>query len=218
MKKKLILIIVLTASILSCTEEKVYSCNEDVNEWVISNLSSVKEMSRTDWIKLDDIQKQAVYNAFSPEQKVKFWEEKFTETKQMDWSPEELSHIIEAEDFFKTHKHFFYKKLTDEDLNELELFAYLWVKKGVEVLGWMDKVGLSIIATGDSLQDTKGNTLKSNFLPNENENEKPNCNCHGGNLITVCNASQEYCEESDCNTGNYCGILLLEECNGTCKY
>ena len=163
MKKKLILIIVLTASILSCTEEKVYSCNEDVNEWVISNLSSVKEMSRTDWIKLDDIQKQAVYNAFSPEQKVKFWEEKFTETKQMDWSPEELSHIIEAEDFFKTHKHFFYKKLTDEDLNELELFAYLWVKKGVEVLGWMDKVGLSIIATGDSLQDTKGNTLKSNF-------------------------------------------------------
>ena len=77
---------VLSCVLNSCTQdaEVVYSCNEEINEWTIENLSMIQEMTRSEWLKLDENKKRAAYRGFTQQQRINFWIEKIEENMARD--------------------------------------------------------------------------------------------------------------------------------------
>lgn len=223
MKKGVILLLssIALSVMYSCNQEanSVYSCSKAINEWVVENLSVIKTMNRADWNQLDEEKKVAVYRAFSFQQRVVFWDEKFKEVMSLNWSEDELQHIEKAHDFLKDHLSFLSsRELTDDESDELHRFCYLWVKEGMEKLGWAEKVPLSIIATGNSIENMDGEIVMMSPLPLvDGPSEKPNCNCHAGNIIFHMCGQNSSCDDSGCDgASNGCGFFWEESCDGRC--
>lgn len=213
---------------MSCSEDSdtVYSCDKQVDAWVKANVAEVRTMTRKQWKGLSNRVNIAVYRAFKPEQKVRFWEEKLKEVKEMDWTRNELEHIQKVEVFLSTrHNLFENRKLTTKEIDELETFFYKWQQEAEQNLGWDKKVAYSIAATGLSLKDKKGNveyrkkSLRSSAMMSaaaEPSPEKLDCNCKIENPI-ACFPAGPTCDETDCSSVNYgCGWLLLQSCDGRC--
>lgn len=77
--------------------------------------------------------------------------------------------------------------MSDEESDELHRFCYLWIKEGMEKIGWTEEIPLSIIATCNSLHNKEGEIIIRTPLPFVDEpSETPNCNCHANNLFFIC--------------------------------
>lgn len=115
MQKFISLALVIGAMIwASCSQDDApcYSCDDEVNEMVKTNLEEIHSMTRSQWKDLDTNVSLAVYRAFTPEQKIQFCKEKFAEVKSLGWNEEELAHIEKAEAFVNSHPELFV-----EDIN-----------------------------------------------------------------------------------------------------
>lgn len=213
-------LILLFFSLLSCSQqdEVIYSCDETVNDWVQDHLTEIQQMNRENWLHVNDQVSIAVYRAFTADQRINFWRAKFEEVKNMSWSKDELMHIQMAENFVNSHLHFFSgEPLTDDQLDELESFFYKWQNEAMENLGWKKEVGLSIVATGNSLKNTKGEIIP--LFSDRNDvmsvSAESKCNCNAG--ADFCFNVPGPCEESSCEEYSPgCGWLMLMACNGLC--
>lgn len=212
MRQKFVLLFLVMGSTLFCScykDEIAYSCNESVNFWVKENLETIHSMKTTDWNYLEDSLKIAVYRAFTPQQRIDFWHNRFKEVKAMKWTPEEILHIEKAESFLENHLHFLSKKrLSGDELDELDLFGYDWITEGIELYGWTSQTGNLIIGTGFTIK-------------NESKDQVPlqKCHCHADNIIFhTCWADSRGCfkEKCDQNTTMGCGFFLMEDCDGIC--
>ena len=212
-KYYLFMLIVSSLCAQSCTndEEIKYSCDKATDVWVKENLEKVRSLTRSEWIDLGTDKQIASYRAFTPEQKIQFWRDKIIEVKKLEWSKAEIRHIEEVEDFLETHHHLFSnKKRTDAESDELELFFYMWQKKGVEELGWTDRVGISLFGTGYPVVDTSGNVAIKGIYPPEN--------CHCNTVEDFCNPAFGPCiKVTWCNVVGGCGWFWGLECNGRCN-
>ncbi len=83
----------------SCQKEEIYSCNEEVNDWVKENLKEIRTMTRSEWKNLDEYVKRGCFVAFTQQQKVDFWKEKFNEALELGWTKEEAEHIKAEQQF-----------------------------------------------------------------------------------------------------------------------
>lgn len=163
MIRGLIIVIGLFVSLCSCSQSDqiTYSCDMEVDGWVKDNLSEIQKMNRTSWMNVASEYSIAVYRAFTPEQKVEFWRDKFQEVKKLSWNEKELSHIIKLESFMFDHTYYFYKaELSENDLDEMELFCYKWQEYAIEQFGWTKQVVGSIAMTGKKVLDTKGGIMR----------------------------------------------------------
>lgn len=228
MEKKFFILMLLCAALFtSCSQEEdsVYSCDKEVDAWVKANVDQVHVMTRAQWKGLSESVNRAVYRAFTPEQRIKFWQEKFAEVKRLDWSDAEINHIQKAEDFLNSHHNLFRKgRLDNDDLDELDAFFYKWAKDAEREFGWDKKVVYSIVATGNEVKDTKGNlVVRKRSLPAsakmslaaEQGNHKDNCNCNNGSIWSCMNDAP--CEDVDCDgSDNGCGLFMFFPCDGRC--
>lgn len=220
----------LFASCDNDSDESVYSCNKTINSWVKENLPQIRKMTRTEWKELPVEVGSASYVAFTSEQKSTFWKEKIQEVKSLPWNQEELNHLEKLEDFIDKNS-FIYESdnLTDEEADKLELFCYQWSKYAEEHLHWSKNVIHSILMTGYSPIDTKGNletkkqrALKSSIVPGEitvgggiSIGFKRDCNCNIDCLMSC--MGDLPCEQSVCeNLLRGCGWLLCQSCDGRC--
>lgn len=156
-----VMLTVLSIQLLFACDDKndslMFSCNPVVQKAVASNLSTVRKMKRTDWLKFRQDFKRALYRAFTPAQRKEIWIDKFKELKNLDWSKEELLHIKKVEDFMCTHEELFTdKKLTDEQQNAIDMFFLNWTKEGELNLGWDKTIAISIAGTPCRTTDTHG--------------------------------------------------------------
>lgn len=224
MKKSYCFISVIFAllAMSACTaDELTYSCNKDVDGWVKDNLTEIHEMTRSEWLKMDEGVSIAVYRAFTPDQKIRFWQEKFIEVKNLPWNAEELKHIELAEQFLNTHQDYFDEgKLSDEQLDEVETFSYKWIRTGIEQLGWDDAVVISIVMTGFKVKNTKGEVIRpiSSYSDNVIEvSVERECHCNSG-ILNSCGLSQETCSDFHCiEVDKGCGFLFLYTCDARCE-
>ncbi len=214
----------LMALITSCSqsEEIFYSCDKTQDEWVKENLSEIRQMTRSEWLQVDETLARPVYRAFTPEQRIAFWQDRFNETKKLSWTDEELAHIQEAEDFMNSHLDFFHDELLPEQEDELELFFYKWQKFGIEQLGWKPSVALAIITSGEKLKNTNGDleisskTIARNAtMSSRSESSSNKCDCNVGR-INSCFLSNTKCIETSCDLAYSCGALWLQDCEGEC--
>lgn len=161
MRKLLTMIIMLLcySTNLACQDikEKVYCCDSAINKAVIDNLPNIRQMDRSQWLKLREDFKTPVYRAFTPEQKHELWKGKFKELKTLPWTKAERKHINKAIKWVETHPFIWSdRKSTDEELNEMELFFTKWTIEAEEKLNWDKRVAIALFQTPDRMLDTKG--------------------------------------------------------------
>lgn len=213
----------------ACSQDydPVYSCDKQIDAWVKSNVDEVHAMTRAQWKGLSNKVNVAVYRAFTPEQKIKFWQEKFAEVKSLNWDTEEFHHIQKAEDFFMAHHDVYYEgRRTDEELDEIDKFFYTWQKEAERNFGWTKEIAYSIAGTGLALKDRKGTleirkkSLRSSAkmaVASESGNDKSECNCNTESNISCFPTVSYPCEDADCiGTTMGCGWLWVSECDGRC--
>lgn len=214
-----VLAMVLLVNLSSCTQEDehVYSCNKNLDSWIKENLPSIQSMSRKDWLRADSTTTIALYRAFTPQQRVKFWKEKLNEVKTLKWSEKELLHIQKIEDFVNAHTEYFDgKDLTDDQLDSLELFSYQWTEYAITTLGWSKQLCGSIIGTGKQLKNKKGELVATSVSSHSNSRITKLENCDCSVTSDWCGIGW-YCKDTDCDTDNFgCGFLLLYNCDGNC--
>lgn len=138
-------------------EKKVYCCDPTINRGIVDNLSSIRKMDRSQWLKLKEDYKIPAYRAFTPEQKHELWKGKFKELKTLPWTKAELEHINKAIKWVERHPFLWSnRKSTDEELNELDLFFTKWTIEAEEKLNWDKQVAIALFQTPDRVLDTKG--------------------------------------------------------------
>lgn len=215
----LLFIVVAFTAVTSCSEDyelNSYSCNKSINNWVKDHLSDIRNMSREEWISLEDSLKISVYRAFTQQQRLSFWKDKFNNIKSLDWSKEELLHIEKAESFLEDHYEFLSNEmLSDNQLDELELFGYKWVHDGERLFGWPLSLGIQMIGSGEDIHNKTDTIVYRKPVP------PLNCHCHLGNSIFhTCGLSNgcygSNCIESGSSVG--CGVFLSETCDGICDF
>lgn len=208
--------------LISCSQEDLtYSCNKQVDEWIKEHLTAIHQMTRADWIQIDGSFGVSVYRAFTKEQKLQFWREKFEKVKLLPWAEKEILHIEEAESFVNEHAYYFSDDpLKEDEIEELEVFYYRWSNKAKEELGWTDQISMAIIGTGYDLKNTYGELdLPKTSLSNSVMTLSPettDCDCSV--KVDFCGLYNLICEDTNCETGKGCGVLWLMDCTGKCEW
>ena len=217
--KKVILFSVICCliSLFSCQNEEVYSCNEEVNEWIHSNLTEIRSMKRSEWKLLNENVKGPVFSAFTPQQKYVFWREKLNEVLKLGWTEKERNHLTNLTDFVNQNERFFDidNKATDTEMENIYVFLFKWERYAMKELGWNKKIIGSIVATGNKVINTEGGVERSNETEKIVKSSGENCNCN--QTYDFCSSS-EICRNKICDTQPYCGWFLMSECNGLCEY
>ena len=211
MGKNAFFIIVLFLSLSSCNKnEVVYSCDNDVNDWVYENLDNIASMTRSEWKSLDDEYKIPVFRAFTQEQRVLFWNEKINDIiSGYDWNVEEHKHIVELLNFINNNVDIFdfSTEYSDEQIERIEVFSYKWIENALNELGWDLPLIKAIVASGDD--------IGSNSETGNVELRNPKCNCNTESWVEWCITT--HCDGGNCLESNHgCAFLLVGECNGSC--
>ncbi len=223
MMKKLIYLFGLSVALLmsSCSQddEITYSCNEEVNNFIVENLGEIKKMTRSEWLNSEEEMKNPIFGAFSPKQKIEFWREKLAETLLLDWNELEKEHIHKMLEFVENPDNFIYfstrESKSEEEIERFEIFMYKWTEYAYDVLKWNKLQIGAIVASGNRLVDTKGKVLVNNVKRVKSVSESK-CNCNTSIIGDFCSGSTT-CETTNCIEQNYCGLLLLQKCNGECR-
>lgn len=217
MKKKFSLLLLMITFLSSCNYDIVYSCDENINDWVHDNLNAIQVMTRSDWNKIEEKFKIPVYRAFTLEQKVVFWNEKLADLLLLEWSDNEKIHIQSLITFINEHQHFLngYTLLSDDEKNVFDLFFHQWIYTAQNELKWNNKLLYAILATGHSLVDNKGTLdIYKNRSALLSYGES-NCNC--STASDWCTPSNWDCLKVPCvETSHGCGTLLVYLCDGRC--
>ena len=216
MKQVFTFVIFMCLCLQSCNKEVVYSCDEIVNEWVHENLSDIRVMSRSEWNKLEEDLKMPVYRAFTHQQRMNFWNDRLSEILKLEWLDEEKAHIETLLDFINNNQYIFegYGMMSDKEKNTFDLFFYEWKDKAKIDFDWSDSLLFSILASGNTMIDTKGTLLVTDNMLNS-RSLKPTSVC-------ICSTSSDWCETSYCEgvpceeTFLGCGTIFAFDCNGRC--
>lgn len=201
----------------SCQEEEIYSCNEEVNDWVKENLKEIRTMTRSEWKNLDEYVKRGCFVAFTQQQKVDFWKEKLNEALELGWTKEEAEHIKVMCRFVDEHPEYFdfSTKRTDEEIEIFELFIYEWTKKAEQQLQWSKNTIGGLIATGNKLLDKNGTVQINQTRAMTKSGGESKCHCSTNS--DWCSGSVD-CQSTDCDEDTHgCGTLFVYSCDGRCN-
>jgi hypothetical protein len=149
-----------TVVLFSCSQDasEVYSCDEEVDAWVKENLADIRIMDREDWLKLDERVKGPAFAAFTPQQKIDFWDNRFQEIIKLDWNENELAHLnLLHATLLENPSWFDSKKMEDEKIQEqFGIFTFKWMNYAMENLKWDKKKIGAIVSSGNRLIDKDG--------------------------------------------------------------
>lgn len=219
MKQIFTLVILVSLCLYSCNNEVVYSCDENINEWVHENLSDIRIMSRSEWNNLEEDIKVPVYRAFTHQQRVNFWKNRFSDILALEWSDEEKAHIGLLLDFVNDNQYIFegYDIMSDKEKNIFDLFIYEWKDKARVDFGWSNSLLFSILASGNTMLDTTGTLLITSNKKNSRYLE-PYSSCNCSTSSDWCDSSSiNECEKKSCDDSTYgCGTIWIYSCNGVC--
>lgn len=217
-KKNFCIFFILTCVFMSScsSDDELYSCDPDANEWAKENLSEIRSMDRVDWLEIgDDTYQRASYNAFTSSQRFDFWVDKINHVLTLDWNDLEKEHIKILLDFIGDNRSVFKTGATEES----EIFFYRWSEEAKEILGWNDQVVGSIIFTGSNVLNTTGDIAfdtKNNIrLRSGGESV---CKCNASTVISACGSlfNQECITGGCLETTWGCGAMWTSECTGVC--
>ena len=232
--KKAIVLLIFVSFVVSCSMDEIYSCDREINMWVKSNLTEIKQMSSEDFLAIGDLAYQkAAYAAMEKEQRHKLWMDKLNDVLQMGWEQKEVEHIDSLISFIGRNESLFTNSQTQEKRDLFELFMYLWVEYAEEVLCWDRETIFSICGVPNKvvrIETQNGNTklTVSNVSELKSAMQSPTiksrgecacastsdwCDIFGEIPVVSCNSFNYSCE----NTQDGCGLFWRFPCDGICK-
>ena len=201
--------------------DEVYSCDKEINQWVINNRQSIQSLSRVEWLLLPDAQKVPAYRAFTKEQRVNCWLTKINEVLSLSWNDKEKEHIQEITRFIIDHQNLFDgRKLSDEQIEDVELFFYKWQKRSIGIFGWDKDMCIDIAGSALPLRNKNVEFDYIETLPklqigiDRKDQDDGECNCSVRQDFC---SSPRPCKEGSCSDTYYgCGWLWVASCTGLC--
>lgn len=209
------LLLLLIIAIISCEKKALeFSCDPEINKFVIDNKKSFASISLDELNSYDISLQRAIFNSWDYSKKHEIWLEKFyTLIQNSVLNDIETSHLNDlinhiSEDFFMQKNHLY-------PTSDHSYFAEEWILFSKEKLGWTEKyiafVVYRLYTRAEQLDEELSaiSDLKEIITSGT---ETPDCSC---------NTSFDYCSSSSCNSGNCntvggCGWLWSMVCNGTC--
>ena len=211
-----VFIIVLLIMAYACKKEnQKYSCDENINEWVIQNKSTIDTLTRGYFITLPIDYQVAAFNYLSHSQKVELWQSK-------------LALLLNQS---------YYNELAKSSIRDLQELVCVDLYNGTvsisdgDIWSIMDMSGLdsltmiidfSTLFTYDELEYYVDNyeQIHNDWFGENYELRKPEprpkCMCRWN--ITCGLFNHGLCEEGydDCTPGWGCGWFFAEPCDGRC--
>ena len=202
--------------IMGCQKDMLYSCDESVNNWVYSNLESIRGMTRSEWQSLDYYKRIPAYRALSQEQRLLFWNDKLDNVLTVNWTEEEKESITYLKTFLNETPHILsgIESLSETEKDRANSFFNTWTENGITNYDWNQDL---IIAMVGRLEDFSiAFNAQTRLDPNQNIEEEK-CNCNYGSFIEWCGMYSE-CLEVDCSDSTVgCGFFLAYSCSGRCS-
>lgn len=214
-------IVALFCTIISCSKDEIYSCDPIINKWTKSNLKSIKSMTRANFVEVNDIERQrAIYNAFTPEQRINIWLGKINDIQQFNWSEDEQTHLEGLKSIINAYSKIFGgdETVTQEENDAFELDIYRWIYYAETTLNWSKKLIGNVIYTPLTIADKEGNLA---YIP---ENSPMAMHASEGGTTPVCQcAPGDWACPGTCTTTLACrrvemgcGRLWNFPCTGMC--
>ena len=213
---KVIILLVVISSVVSCSMDENFSCDKDANQWVKSNLTEIRKMSSSDFFEIDDlVYMKAAYNAFTPSQRQTIWIDKLENVLKLEWTEKESQFIESIFEFVKLNSFIFSEDRDEISFNKAEKEFYKWSVYAFEELKWDKKLLYSIVGTPQELKENK--EIKSNLKSQtklKTRGETIDCECS----VTSdwCFGYTAECKKVDCIKSLGCGTLFLYTCDGEC--
>lgn len=228
MNKKLLFAGVILMSLLlsSCSQDDVFSCNPEINDWAKSNKEEIRKMTRSEFLELPDAGYQrAAYAVLAPEKKIDLWKTKINETLLLNWKDAEKTHIRELLTMIDENPGWFAsrkeKSQAEKDAisDDIILKAAPWIEYAKEVLKWDNKQIYAIAGTPDRMLTNKGDIPEPSRARMRKARSEGPCECYDGRGdFCWTQFAGKGCTYGNCdeNIEAYCGWLWGEQCNGMC--
>ena len=216
--KKAIVLLVVISSVVSCSMDDVYSCNEDANQWAKSNLTEIRQMSSAAFLEIGGIVYQrAAFNAFTPNQRQTLWIEKLDNVLKLDWTEQESQFIESLLEFVKVNSFMFSKERDQEAFDKIEILFYKWSEFALKELAWDKKLLSAIVGTPQEMNENKEIISKLPSSPSIKTRSEDDCDCNNEILNDWCMAPFTKCLAKSCNKiANDCGWFWQFDCVGVC--
>jgi hypothetical protein len=219
---------VMALLIASCDkDEKIYSCNKDVNDWVTANKSQIDTIAyRESLLNFELEYQKGIYRALKPKIRYLIWVDKINQVLKLNWENDERKHIEELLNSIN-EKWFSEKLLSDKELiSQRKGVLKNWVSLGLKELGW-SKALIHSIAIRLDVKKSDDNYLIETYISDykKTSNLKEaggGCKCSSGDDWCDLGGGNDNgsCTEDlyDCNHSSWgCGLLWLSECDGLCE-
>ena len=227
MKTKLLYFVIIVIMSVSCQNEAVYSCDPEVDVLVKQNLLKIKKMTRNQWLQVKSIELQrGYYAAFTPSQKLSFWEEKLQEVLTLDWSNEEKMHLVGLYNYIVENPGIFDIECNDEIEDEWLKFIYSWQETAKSKFKWTLSTLYGIGLSGERMLDIHGKLAEKTFAqasPRLTPGVEKTCTC--SSLQDFCDPTgqfQQRCRTDgafECNVNpKNCGWFWSFDCDGNCGH
>lgn len=212
--------VLVSLGLCSCQEPLMYSCDEELNDWVIDNMEDIHLLSRSEWCKLEMEYQVPAYRAFVPKQKQNFWIQKLEEVMELDWNQKEKDHLKVLCDYIKENPHIFESSFWQDEAAfiEFDKFQYKWVCYAQSELKWKKEIIAAIAVNGHKMKNKEGELdipIESLLVAKSSSETSIRCSC--------CSHS-DWCSSGFCEkTGRCeyihsgCGTLMMYECDGLCS-
>ena len=224
---KAIVLLVVISSVVSCSMDDVYSCNEDANQWAKSNLTEIRQMSSAAFLEIGDlVYQRAAFHAFTLNQRQALWIEKLENVLKLDWTEQESMHIKSLIGLIKANPFIFSETRDEKSFEKIEIELYRWKEYAYEDLKWDTKLLYGIIGTPQEMDENKEIILKLPSSPSIKTRGESDCDCNGSFIWEMessagwfpCNFFNHQCDTgSGCEETTWgCGDFWQYKCNGTC--
>lgn len=208
--KRLTLLLILTVAagitfyFTSCTKDKVYSCDKNLNQYAIQFQDANQSISRENLAKLGIDTQFAIFNSLTSENKTRIFTEKI-ETLLADESINQADkeHLLKAKNYISP-------KLYEQDDKIEDPFLKSWQATAFKTLQWDS---LKMFLYVETWLTKREYTLiaKAPYT----EGGSASCVC---NSRFACSFGFSDCVTGGCNqTNDGCGILGKNPCEGTCN-
>lgn len=225
--KYIIFILLFGLIFFSCTkqEEKIYSCDPIVNEWIINNMGRILKITPAELLQYNLETQRAIFCAMNPQQRYEVWTYKIDSVLQLDWSQSVKTHITNLRN--NLDQNWFDEESLCDTVYALQVDSLLraWIKYSFDTLHLSGGLVFSI---GCRIDIPKDNNV---LLPTESldfDTSQLKDSGGGGTGSCKCSTADDWCDlvgdfgecrsklQSCKHTTWGCGWFWKEPCNGMC--
>ncbi len=208
MKKGLVIMLVCSSLIVSCTFGDKYSCDKEIDLWAHQNQEFFESAPRSTIVSLPFNLQHAAYVSLSAERKYELWMTKYQYLQDSDELS--LDEKLAIKSLFDRLSVDVYD--SPRKIRKTESFAKEWADSMIEEFGWDNEKLFYAVCTWMT-RDEYNKSILTLLSSKDNPPGQENCTC----IYSIGCGTGLYCQKVSCKQVIGCGVVGLGYCNGTCN-